>query len=106
MKLDKERALKELGIPDEMYRELVGGFAEQVTDAIKDFEKFFVAGDLEGIIRLAHFIKGSAGNLRVEEMHLLAKEIEFSAREGKSLEVIRGSLDRLKNALAELKTML
>ena len=103
MKWDKQRAIKELSIPEGLYRELVLGFIKQSATAIQDLEKAFQGRNFEDVARAAHFIKGAAGNLRIEEIHVTAKELEAVAKGDQDAGRIEEQMGSLKNAMEELK---
>ena len=103
MVLDKQRALKELGIPEELYIELLSDLLTQVDGAIVGLEGAILANDFNTIIQIAHSIKGSAGNMRADEIYGTAKDIEQAAREGKDMKIIKEGVDKLRAQFAELK---
>jgi CheY-like chemotaxis protein len=103
MKWDKQRAIRELGIPEGFYRELVFGFMKQSTSAIQDLEKALQDRNFEEVAKAAHFIRGSAGNLRIEEIYVTAKELETVAKGDHDAGVIEKQMGSLKNAMGELE---
>ncbi|MFH0984414.1 MAG: Hpt domain-containing protein [Candidatus Omnitrophota bacterium] len=103
MKWDRQKALQELGIPEGLYDGLVVGFSGQSEGVMLDLEKAFQEKDFEKIARSAHFIKGAAGNLRIEEIYLTAKELETAAKIGLDLETIELRVKSLKSLMEELK---
>jgi len=106
MEWDKQKALKELGIPEELYLELVRGFIKQSDTAIQDLEKAFQGRDFPGVARAAHFIKGGAGNLRIDEIYVTAKELDSVAKSSQDVGTIEKQAASLKNAMEELKKSL
>jgi two-component system, sensor histidine kinase and response regulator len=106
MKWDKQRAVKELGIPAALYHELVLGFIKQSTVVIQNLEKIFRERNFEEIAKAAHFVKGAAGNLRVEEIYVIAKELEAVAKGDRDISAIERQIECLKNALEELKKLI
>ena len=103
MQLDKQKALRELGIPEEMYDELLRDFIQQSEEPLKQLEGLVLTGDFEEIRKAAHFIKGSAGNMRVEEMYSIAKEVEFAAKDAGDKSTIGENIAKLRSAFEELK---
>lgn len=103
MQIDKERALRDLEIDEEMYKELLNIFVEQTQEALDKMETAINSNDTEGIRKAAHFIKGSAGNLRLEGIHVIAREIELGAKEGMAIDQIQNNTVRLKAAFQEVK---
>ncbi|MBF0494041.1 MAG: Hpt domain-containing protein [Candidatus Omnitrophica bacterium] len=103
MKLEKERAMEALGIPEDMYMELVNCFVSETAGALCTLKETVNLRDFENIANNAHFIKGSAGNLRLEEIYAAAKEIELEAKTGKEIQIIEGALAKLVLSFDELK---
>ncbi len=103
IRIDKKKALSELGIPEEMYDELLGDFITQTEVSVKQLEELVPTDNFEEIRKAAHFIKGSAGNLRIEEIHILAKEIEFASKENRDKKAIEVDVARLRILFEELK---
>ena len=102
MPIDKQKAMDELGLPEEAFNELLQLFMEQTTIAIRDLSDAVGAKNYEKTARTAHLIKGSALDLRIDEIHLLAKEIEFGAKENKDMNVLAAKTGELKKLFEEL----
>jgi HPt (histidine-containing phosphotransfer) domain-containing protein len=103
MQIDRERALRELEIPEEMLDELLGIFIEQTGPALQALAEAIHANNYEEIRKSAHFIKGSAGNLRMEEIQGIAKDLEFGAKENQDIGIITAHAEKLKVAFEEVK---
>jgi len=89
-----------------MYDELLGLFISQTEAALEDLTRALAAEDLAKIAGQAHFIKGSAANLRLEEIQAPAKELEFGAKGSKDIAVLQEVAQRLSAAFAQLKQAL
>lgn len=103
MDWDKTKALRELGIPEALYDELVKGFVSQSEGVVLDLEKALSEKDYVKVSRAAHFVKGASGNLRIEEIYVTAKELETVAKTGQDLEKIELQAKSLKSLIEELK---
>ncbi len=103
MQIDRERALRELEIPPELLDELLGIFIEQTGPALQTLAQAILANNYEEIRKSAHFIKGSAGNLRMEEIQGIAGEIELGAKENRDIGIIQSQTEKLKTAFEEVK---
>jgi HPt (histidine-containing phosphotransfer) domain-containing protein len=103
MQIDRERALRELEIPAEMLDELLGIFIEQTGPALQKLTEAINANNYEEIRQHAHFIKGSAGNLRMEGIQGIAKDIEFGAKENQDIAIIKNNTEKLRLAFEEVK---
>lgn len=83
--IDRERACRELGgLPVELYDELLGDFKAQTEAVLAELKSAVDSGNQPEVGRLAHGIKGAAANLRVEPVHLAAKDLEMSAKSGRA----------------------
>ena len=106
MDLDKKKISEELGIPEDMYNELLNDFTAQAEDVLSQLEAAIEAKDFQQIMERSHFIKGSAGNLRIQELYTIAKEIECGGKEEKDLGAIRAHVESFKRTFEELKKLI
>ena len=74
--LDKVTGLKRLGGNTKLYRDLVIRFAKDQRDACATINAAVNEGDIELAQRLAHTLKGVAGNLAAEDVRNSAAEVE------------------------------
>lgn len=102
MEVDKEAALTVLGITEQMYDELIGDFLAQFVLDINNLNIALEQEDFEQIRKIGHSIKGSAGNLRLKEISLTAKQIE---QENKDKNVVKDKIPLLKENLKELRCL-
>ena len=85
---------EELGLDQEQYLEILTVFIEGKKKDMEDLEEALAREDTELIARLAHKIKGSALNLRLDSVGKPAANIERAAKEG-DLSGIAGDWDAL-----------
>ncbi|MBF0252425.1 MAG: Hpt domain-containing protein [Candidatus Omnitrophica bacterium] len=82
-KIEKQRILEELGgFPEDIYDDLVGEFIKQAKEEIVTLKKHIKTNNAEDGARIAHSIKGSSANLRLNEMQEIAKKLEMGLKEG------------------------
>jgi len=62
---------------------LIASFLEESTEALNSLQNAVESRDFSDIHSAAHFIKGSAGNLRFNEVYEMSKEMELSAENSK-----------------------
>ena len=105
MIIDRQKALDELGIPEDIYDELLHIFIAQTDLEIHDLTDAVQSQNLEKAAKTAHSIKGSAVNLRIDDIHNLAKEIESDAKGNKDIKSIAEKTSKLKAMFEELKKM-
>ena len=102
---EKQKILDELGGIDEAdYDALVKELIAEAEKQIPEFEDAIRRDDFVGISKIAHAIKGAAGNLRIYKIEALAKALEAEAKEKKDRSKIAASLQGIIQGLAELKT--
>jgi len=88
---DVNAGIKMVGGDEDIYRELLADFVENLPSKIKLFERFFLEKDFESLARSAHNIKGVASNLGILQLNEHADKLEKSVSEGytgDSLEII------------------
>lgn len=73
-----EDRAKAIGLKSKHIPILIANFIEESTSILDALEKSIAFRDYEKIKSGAHAIKGSAGNLKFNEVYEMAKEMEFS----------------------------
>lgn len=77
--IDEVRLLKELMLGPEQLMMLLKVFIKKMRQEIPELKKAVEDDDLEKIARLAHSIKGSSANFRMEAVQLTASKMEEAA---------------------------
>ncbi|HEY4003052.1 MAG TPA: response regulator [Candidatus Xenobia bacterium] len=80
--LDVPSALRRVGGNDRLYRKLLGEFADGFADGHQQIAQALSAGDRARAERVAHTIKGVAGNLGLTSTQDLAEEVEQTLHQG------------------------
>ena len=78
---------------------LIGSFLEETPAALISLHKAVENRDFAAIQAQAHFLKGSAGNLRFNEVYEMSKEIEFAAESSKEDFDYEGYFNAIKSAV-------
>lgn len=65
-----------------LYRDLLGQFAAKQADAAAQISTAIESGDLKLAERIAHTVKGVAGNLGITEVQSAAQKLEKALRDG------------------------
>ncbi|HAK45747.1 MAG TPA: hypothetical protein DCO79_07505, partial [Spirochaeta sp.] len=73
----------------ESFRESFASFPEKLSSAEKE------SG--EQAVRLAHSLKGVSGNLGIDKVHLIAKDIEDAMKSGKKTEDLQQQLEEIEH---------
>jgi HPt (histidine-containing phosphotransfer) domain-containing protein len=103
MLIDREKAFRELDMPEDLYNELLDMFIEQTEPALKTLEEIVDNKNYEEIRKSAHLIHGSAGNLRITGIQSIAKEIETGAVEKQDINIIKSNIGKLRAAFEEVR---
>lgn len=82
---------------------LVQSFIDESTQIMDALEAAIAKKDYAEIGNTAHSIKGSAGNLKFDEMYELAKEVELSAKASQEDYPYVAACASLKNAISSIK---
>lgn len=97
-----ESITEELGLDQEQYLEILTDFIEEKKKDMEDLESALAQKDIEMISRLAHKIKGSALNLRLDPLARPAARIEMAAKKG-DVSGIGGDWDALRRGFEALR---
>jgi len=100
--LDMETMAKEIGLKVKHIPILVGSFLEESTAILTRLEDAIATKDYSAIYQNAHSIKGSAGNLRFNEIYEMAKSMEHAANEGDSSFAYEETFDVIKKGIATI----
>jgi two-component system sensor histidine kinase/response regulator len=96
--IDMESALQRLGGNEKLYRRILLKFREGHTDSVDQIYQALDTGDIETAHRIAHTMKGLAGNLGADALQSAAENVD---REFKA-----GDLESVKALLPEMETNL
>ena len=67
---------------------LIEVFLQSAEESLQSLREAIDSSNLEQIFKSAHAIKGSAANLTLTDISVLAKEIELEARAGNKIDYI------------------
>jgi len=82
--LDAEAIAAAIGLKSKHIPRLVASFVEESTMIMGKLEEAIAARHYDEIAEYAHSLKGSSGNLRLNELYELAKSMELAAKEASS----------------------
>ncbi len=83
--IDIQKALAELDIDIDTYKNILAGFNRTNRDIMGKIRTAYENRDYELIRRLAHSLKGSAGNIRAYALHDAAQELEKAVSQAASM---------------------
>jgi HPt (histidine-containing phosphotransfer) domain-containing protein len=102
--LDTKDGLARVAGNQKLYRKLLRQFAEQQGPAVGQISAALAQGDVALAERLAHTLKGVAGNIGAGAVQALAAAVEESVKERKQREVVDALLADLSLPLQKLVT--
>ena len=100
--LDTERGLRVVRGRWPTYVRLLGMFADTNADVVERVNACLAAGDQEGVGRLAHSLKGAAGNVGATGVFDLATAICNAVRDGRGADVLAELLNALTGTMPPL----
>lgn len=88
--------------------ELIDAFLDDAPDMIANMHIALNSHDVESFRRNAHSLKSNANTFGATELAVLAKELEFKAKEnnldvGNRLDVLRQAFDKVAEELKEMR---
>jgi HPt (histidine-containing phosphotransfer) domain-containing protein len=96
--VDIQSALNRLGGNTRLFKKLLIDFKNEYTSAVKEIREQLEKGDLNQAGRLAHTLKGLAGNIGARELFESANALDLSIRHGEK--------DRYARLLKDLEVSL
>jgi HPt (histidine-containing phosphotransfer) domain-containing protein len=67
---------------EDLAQEVVKGFLSDIPRQLKRLHTYLASGDLSGVARQAHTIKGAAGNVSAEALRGVALQMEKAIQSG------------------------
>jgi CheY-like chemotaxis protein len=90
-----EKGLKTVIGNEKLYRKLLGQFYESNRNVVPEIKNTLEAGDMETAARLAHTVKGVAGNLGAEALFPAAADLE-QAIKAEEMDGLDGLIDNFE----------
>jgi len=100
--LDGADGLRRLGGNTTLYLKLLRQFAVEQADAVERIRAALATNDVEGATRLAHTLKGVAGNLGAAPVQAAAADVEQLLRDASPKSNAEPALERLAAVLGPL----
>lgn len=98
--LNIEKALGALGGNQGLYKKILVRFRDSYADAGQTLEGHVAAGEWQEAERMAHTLKGLAGNIGAETLIVVAQNLERLLHEQKDGQDCRDALALFKSELA------
>jgi HPt (histidine-containing phosphotransfer) domain-containing protein len=100
--IDLQKIADELEFDLEDIRMLLEVFLESAKDSLSALKEAIDKDDFEHIFIFAHSIKGSAANLTLMEISNVARDMEWNAREKKTIDYIQ-KFENLKKSIEDIQ---
>lgn len=100
--LNHEEMAASIGLKAKHIPILIESFLGESVAILDNLEEFINSKDYKQIKSNAHAIKGSAGNLRFDEIYEMAKEIEYAGNDSKTDFDYYGYLEAIKTAVGTI----
>jgi len=82
--INLEEMAAQIGLKAKHMPMLIGSFLDESKTIMADLKNAIENSDFENMRIHAHSIKGSAGNLKFDDIYNMAREMEFAAADSKS----------------------
>jgi CheY-like chemotaxis protein len=99
--IDVQEALARLDGNGELFNLLLVEFRKTFENWVSEIREAMECGKMETARRLAHSLKGTAGNISANRLFAIAEEVEAAIHDG-NLEPVEMLLDNLELALSEV----
>ncbi len=97
--LDYDAMASEIGLKPKHMPMLIGSFLEESDSIMNPLGEAISKKDMNAIKAYAHSIKGSAGNLKFQEIYEMAKAIELAAADTNDTFDYEGYFQAIKVAI-------
>ena len=104
--IDRADGLRRVGGNSRLYLKLLREFAKQQAETVGRIRAALAAKDAETATRLAHTLRGVAGNLGASPVQTAAAAVEAVLRDGRRTENIESALGQLAAALDPMMAQL
>ena len=101
-RVNHEDMARAIGLKPKHIPLLIANFIEESASIMKSLKDAIEAKDYEKIRSSAHAIKGSAGNLKFNEVYEMARDVEFAAAKGESDFEYEAYFEALKTAIGTI----
>ena len=92
-----------IGLKEKHMPMLIGSFLEEAGPLLEKLKASIEAKDYAAIQSAAHSIKGSAGNLRFNELQEMSRELEFAGAQAEEDFDFKNYFDALSKAISTIQ---
>ena len=102
--LNFEEMASAIGLNAKHMPMLIGSFLEESETIMEALKDAISKKDFSGIKSQAHSIKGSAGNLKFNEIYEMSREMELAATEGNADFEYQAHYEAVKSAISTIQS--
>ncbi len=106
VKINVEQVSQELKIRPEIYLKIVSSFSETLLQKMKDLSEALKSENLEEMRRILHEIKGTSGNLRLQNIYGPQETLHLAVKANEDAEKLNAYLEELKTETEKLREYL
>jgi len=100
--LNHEEMSASIGLKPKHIPLLIGSFLDESKTIMSSLENAIESKDYAGVKSSAHSIKGSAGNLKFNEIYEMSKELEFAGESADENFDYKSYLDAITKAISTI----
>lgn len=101
-RVNHEDMAKAIGLKPKHIPLLIANFIEESASIMESLKNAIEARDYEKIRSSAHAIKGSAGNLKFNEVYEMAREVEFAGAKGENDFAYEAYFEAIRDAIGTI----
>ena len=101
--INQEEMAAAIGLKAKHIPLLIGSFLEESAPILENLQTAIASKEYDAIKSLSHSIKGSAGNLRFNEVYEMTKEMEFAGSNANTAFEYQVYFDAVKTAISTIK---
>jgi HPt (histidine-containing phosphotransfer) domain-containing protein len=98
-----KQAAKELGIDEEMTKELLNELYDQIENEKENFKKALENKDYDALHKIAHKLKGAALNLRLSKLAFILKTIDEKSKEHAPIATLKDLVNKFYDFFEKIK---
>lgn len=100
--LEKSALAKAIGLREEHIALLLNNYIEESQSILSNLENAITTNDMSNIALYAHSLKGSSGNLHLDELYEQCKAMEFAAKDTNTQYDYTSALESIRSSIATL----
>jgi len=100
------KSIEELGLDEETYKDIFNVALTTTLEDLAQLKTAIDANDLKGIAELGHKMKGTFGNMRLDDLANLATKLEALSKNNGSIDDLMGVYNQFQESFQKLSETL